>query len=339
MGKRIALIGYGYWGPNLLRNLFETSNCQVLYCCDKDLNKLQRVKKRYPGIIVTSDYNEIINDKNIDAVVLATPTKTHFPLAKKALVAGKDVLIEKPMTLDPKEAWKLVRIAQEKKKLIMVDHTFLFSEAVKKIKKIIEKDGIGDILYIDAVRTNLGLFQPDSNVIFDLATHDFSIINYLLESFPKTIQAHGQTHFGKYHDVAYIVAEYPKKVSVHVHVSWLSPVKIRQMLIVGTNKMIVYDDIEPTEKIRIYDKGVVVPNEETQLQEVKIGYRTGDVWLPKINVVESLSQTMKDFISAITLREKPKSDGKFGAEIVDILTAATKSARSGRKVNLKNANQ
>lgn len=336
--KKIALIGYGYWGPNILRNLYDTPNCQVVYCCDQDKEKLKLVKKRFPDITTTTDFDEVIKNQEIDGIVIATPTKTHYPLAKKAILSGKDVLIEKPMTLDSKQAWDLVRLAKKNERMIMVDHTFLFSESVIKIKKILEKGDIGEILYIDAVRTNLGLFQSDSNVIFDLATHDFSIINYLLDSFPQNVQAQGQTHFGKHEDVAYITAQYPKKISVHIHVSWLSPVKIRQMLIVGSKRMIAYDDIEPTEKIRIYDKGVIAPKEGEELQEVKIGYRSGDVWLPKINVIEPLTSTLKEFIMAIGSRKESKSNGEFGARIVDILVASTKSTRLGKKVELKDAN-
>lgn len=332
--KRIALVGYGYWGPNILRNLLDNQNCEVAYCCDKDKERLTLVGKRYPGIIITDNFDQIAKDKSIDAVIIATPTRSHFLLAKKALLSGKDVLIEKPMTLESKKAWELVRLAKKLDRIIMVDHTFLFNEAIIKIKKILNKKEIGDVLYIDAVRTNLGLFQKDSNVIFDLATHDLSIVNYLLEGYPNTIQAHTQTHFGKQEEVAYILAAYPKKISVHIHVSWLSPVKIRRMLIVGTKKMIVYDDVEPTEKIRIYDKGIVVPKLQEEVQEVKIGYRSGDVWLPKVNVIEPLSLLIKEFIYSIKEHQQPKSNGQFGAEIVELLENATQSARKGRKVSL-----
>ncbi|MBI4058786.1 Gfo/Idh/MocA family oxidoreductase [Candidatus Microgenomates bacterium] len=332
MDKRVALVGYGYWGPNLLRNLFDNSGCEVVYCCDKDQNKLKAVKKRYPSIEVTTDFDQVVKDSTIHGIVLATPTITHFPLAKKAAEHGKDVLIEKPMTLDCSHAWQLVKVARKHKRILMVDHTFLFNDAVTRIKEIIDGKELGDILYIDSVRVNLGLFQKDSNVIFDLATHDFSIINYLLGAHPKSVYAHGRVHFGQHEDVAYVFAEYLKNISASVHISWLSPAKIRRMLIVGTKKMIVYDDIEPTEKVRIYDKGVIIPKKLRELEDAKIGYRTGDVWLPKVNVVEPLSLLVQDFLNAIETRKEPKSSGTFGAQIVEILESATKSARTGRKV-------
>lgn len=340
MNKRIALIGYGYWGPNLLRNLFDTPGCEVVYCCDKDEERLKDVKRRYPSVATTVDFNEVVKDKSIDGIVLATPTKTHFPLAKKAIANGKNVLIEKPMVLNSRQGHKLVAFAKKHKKILMVDHTFLFNDAVMKIKKIIESNEIGDILYIDSVRVNLGLFQKDSNVIFDLATHDFSIIQYILGKDPLLIHAHAGAHFGDHEEIGYIFARYPKNISVHVHVSWLSPAKIRRMLIVGTKKMIVYDDIEPTEKIRVYDKGVVINGNPRELEQAKIGYRTGDVWLPKIDIVEPLSLLTREFISALDGDKKPKSDGQFGAKIIEILENATKSARRGGKaVVFKNANR
>lgn len=340
MNKKLALVGYGYWGPNLLRNLFDTPGCEVVYCCDKDKERLKDVKRRYPSVATTVDFNEVVKDKSVDGVVLATPTKTHFPLAKKAIINGKSVLIEKPMVLNSKQGYQLVAFAKKHKKILMVDHTFLFNDAVMKIKKIIESGDIGDILYIDSVRVNLGLFQKDSNVIFDLATHDFSIIQYLLEKGPLTIHAHASTHFGDHEEIGYIFAKYPKGISAHVHVSWLSPAKIRRMLIVGTKKMIVYDDIEPTEKVRIYDKGVVMDGNPRELEQMKIGYRTGDVWLPKIDIIEPLSLLTREFVNALGNHRKPKSSGEFGAKIIEILEGATKSARKGGEaVTFKNANR
>lgn len=339
MSKRIALVGHGYWGPNLLRNLIAVDECEVIYCCDKDGSKLQKIHKTYPGITLTTDIEVVLNDSLVDAIVLATPTTTHFPLAKKILERGKDILIEKPMTTTANEAKSLVNIAKKNKKIIMVDHTFLFNDAVLKIKELTTKGEIGDILYIDSVRVNLGLFQKDVNVIFDLATHDFSIINYLLGSAPINVQAHTHTHFGNHENIAYIFSEYPRGVATHVHVSWLSPAKIRQMLIVGSKKMIVYDDIEPTEKIRVYDKGIVIERDSREIEQMKIGYRSGDVWLPKIDIVEPLFLLVKEFINSIHTRKTPKSDGVFGAQVVEILEKATQSAREKKKVVIKNANR
>lgn len=329
-----ALIGYGYWGPNLLRNLFSTSNCNPVYCCDLDIQKLKKIKNIYPGLITTQNVDEVLSDKDLDAVVIATPTITHFPLAKQALLSGKHVLVEKPMVMDKKQADELLKISKAKKKILMVDHTFLFNEAVLKIKSLIDKGEIGDILYIDSVRVNLGLFQKDVNVVYDLASHDFSIIQFLLNKKPTYVSANGSQHFNRQEDVAYILAEYPNKVFAHVHVSWLSPAKVRRMLIIGTKKMVLYDDNEPTEKVKVYDKGVVFKHTKKDVDEMKIGYRSGDVWLPKINTVEPLSQLTKEFIDSIENNKKPKSDVAFGRDVMHILESATKSIRTGRKVKI-----
>lgn len=333
--KRVALIGYGYWGPNLLRNLFDTKNCKVVYCCDLSRELLKKAKKRYPSIIITTDLDRIINDPKIDGIVIATSTKFHFPIAKKALLAGKDVLIEKPMTMNVAEAKTLVDLAKRKKRILMVDHTFLFNPAVLKIKELIDKNKLGKILYIDSVRINLGLFRPDVNVVFDLATHDFSIINFLLGSKPKAIKATGKTHFNKNEAVAYITADYPKNIMAHIHISWLSPLKIKQMLIIGSKRMVVYNDDEVAGKIRVYDKGVLMKQPDGLMKEQAIiNYRSGDVWLPKLDIIESLSLLIDTFIKAITDRQNPKSNGDFALEIMEILEASNKSIRIGRKVSL-----
>lgn len=333
--KKIALIGYGYWGPNLLRNLFDTKNCKVIYCCDLSKEQLVKVKKRYPSVITTTNINQVINDPKIDGIVIATPTKTHFPIAEKALLAGKDILIEKPMAMNVAEAKTLVDLAKRKKRILMVDHTFLFNNAVLKIKELIDKNKLGKILYIDSVRINLGLFRPDVNVVFDLATHDFSIINFLLGSKPKSIKATGKTHFNKNEAVAYITADYPKNIMAHIHISWLSPLKIKQMLIIGSKRMIVYNDDEVAEKIRVYDKGVLMKQPDGLMKEQAIiNYRSGDVWLPKLDIIESLSLLIDTFIKAITDRQNLKSNGDFGLEIMETLEASNKSIRTGRKVSL-----
>lgn len=336
MSKRVAIVGYGYWGPNLLRNFVALNNCEVVYCCDKDQGKLKGVHKNYPGITLTTDIGVALSDESVDAIIIATPTASHFPLAKQAIEFGKDVLIEKPMTLSFSEAKQLVELANRARKIVMVDHTFLFNDAVLKIKNLIQSGEIGDILYIDSVRVNLGLFQRDVNVIFDLASHDFSIINFILDSSPISVQAHANTHYGGNENVAYIFAEYPGEVTTHVHVSWLSPAKMRRMLIVGSKKMIVYDDIEPTEKLRIYDKGIVMEKTPKDVLQMKIGYRSGDVWLPKIEILEPLSLLAQNFIDSITSRSLPRSNGDFGARVVDILEKATKSARDKKTIMLGN---
>lgn len=334
--KKIGLVGYGYWGPNLLRNFVSTPDCEVLYCCDIQLSRIKEIRKKFPSVIVTSSYQDLLDDKELDGIVIATPTKFHFPLAKLALENGKDVLIEKPMTLTSQESTELIAIANKQNRIIMVDHTFLFNEPIRKLKAIIESGEIGDILYVDSVRANLGLFQKDSNAIFDLATHDFSIIQYLLGSSPEWLQAFGQSHYSDQEDVCYVYAQYPKKISVHLHVSWLSPLKVRKMIIVGTKKMITYDDIEVSEKIRIYEKGVDFEKMTVKdSQEIKINYRSGDILTPNLKITEALGVLAKEFVAAMNSRTVTVSDGKFGAEVVKLLESSTESMRLGKKVIFK----
>ncbi|MDO8503230.1 MAG: Gfo/Idh/MocA family oxidoreductase [bacterium] len=323
MTHDIAIVGYGYWGPNLLRTFVNIPGCTVRYCCDLRTEALQEVKRRFPYILTTTDFNEIISDPNIDAVVLATPTESHFALAEKAINSGKDVLIEKPMTCNSEEAWQLVALAEKNKRILMVDHILLFNPAVLKIKELIDSGEIGEILYIDSTRTNLGLFQKDINVIFDLASHEFSILQFILGDMPKVVSVTGKSHVNKQIDVAYITAEYPKNILAHVHITWLSPLKLRRMLIVGSKKMIVYDDNDPSEKVKVYDKGVIKEKSHRDQKQIKIGYRVGDIWSPHIEIADPLMLLAQSFIDAIVTRRVVRSDGKFSAEIIEILESAT----------------
>jgi len=329
--KYVALVGYGYWGTNLLRNFVETKNCEVVYVCDSDITRLKPIRKRYPSIILTSNYDEILVDKEIDAVIIATPTRFHHDLAKKAMEAGKDVLIEKPMALSTSEAKDLVVVSKKTKRIIMVDHTFLFTPAVRKLKTIIDNGEIGDIVYIDSVRTNLGLFQTDSNVSFDLATHDIAILQYLLNASPTVITSVAESFYGTQEEIFYIHLNYPNKITCHLHVSWLSPLKVRKMMIVGTKKMIVYDDVEQSEKIKIYDKGVV-------FDQIRIGYRSGDVNSPNIDIKEALGTMALEFIDTLETRKEPVSNGLFGLSIVNILEMSNNSSRSSKTIIIKNIN-
>ena len=331
MKKYVALVGYGYWGTNLLRNFVETKNCEVVYVCDSDITRLKPIRKRYPSIILTSNYDEILVDKEIDAVIIATPTRFHHDLAKKAMEAGKDVLIEKPMALSTSEAKDLVVVSKKTKRIIMVDHTFLFTPAVRKLKTIIDNGEIGDIVYIDSVRTNLGLFQTDSNVSFDLATHDIAILQYLLNASPTVITSVAESFYGTQEEIFYIHLNYPNKITCHLHVSWLSPLKVRKMMIVGTKKMIVYDDVEQSEKIKIYDKGVV-------FDQIRIGYRSGDVNSPNIDIKEALGTMALEFIDTLETRKEPVSNGLFGLSIVNILEMSNNSSRSSKTIIIKNIN-
>lgn len=324
MIPRVAIVGLGYWGPNLLRTFVNVSSCIVHFCCDLNAEKLHEAKRKFPHLQTTTDYHEVVSNPEINAVVLAVPTKDHFSLAKKAISAGKDVLVEKPMTRTSEEAWKISALANKYNRVLMVDHILLFNPAVLKIKELIGKGEIGDILYIDATRTNLGLFQKDINVIFDLAAHEFAIIQFLLESVPTILSVAGKSHVNNQVDLAYIIAQYPKNILAHVHITWLSPLKLRRMLIVGSKKMIVYDDNEPIEKVKIYDKGVTKEKSPDKQRQIKIGYRVGDVWSPNIEIADPLTNLAQSFISAVSTRKVIRSDGKFGAEIVEILENATK---------------
>lgn len=319
MSKKIAIIGYGYWGPNLLRNFYETPDCEVLYVCDIDLQRLKLVRKRYPSVILTTNFDEIIKDEELDAVVVAVPAKYHFEIAKKALDANKDVLIEKPMTLSVKEAKNLVDLAKKNKRILMVDHTFLFTEALKRLKEIIDSKTIGEIIYIDCVRINLGLIQKDSNVFFDLAVHDISIINYLLDNVPQKISSIGKKYFSNQEEIGYLNLIYPNNIMANIHVSWLSPLKLRKILIVGTKKMVVYDDVEPSEKIKIYDKGI-----DTDKIQTRINYRTGDTNSPNLPIKEGLSIVCSEFVKTLVTRKLTLSDGNFALGVVEVLEKATK---------------
>lgn len=331
----VALIGYGYWGPNLLRNLVESGECESIYCCDFDVTKLQEINRKYPNVITSQDPENIFKNSDIHAVVIATPTDTHFNLAQKALENQKDVLIEKPMVATVEEAKNLISLAKKTKRILMIDHTFLFNDAVIKIKQLLKKGAIGDVLYVESNRVNLGLLRKDVNVIYDLASHDFAIIQYLLEIAPRKVYCHTQTYFGKQEEVAFVHVEYKDKMFANINVSWLSPLKKRELIIVGTKRMVVYDDINPSEKIRIYDKGVTVLKELVKDEEqLKIGYRSGDVWMPKTDVVEPLSLLIKEFVNSVKTRKTPKSDGRFGMEIVKLVESSTNSARTGESVLL-----
>jgi len=327
----VAVIGYGYWGPNIVRNFSNIPNIRISWVCDLNPKALSQVRNAYPAIQTTSRLDDVWNDASTDAVVIVTPTATHFPLTQQALKHGKHVLLEKPMTQTSSDAKKLVYLAKRQKKMLMVDFTFMYTPAIQKIKSLIEKKALGDIYYVDSVRTNLGILQKDSNVIYDLATHDFSIMDYLFEETPTTIAATGITHRElKQETVAHIAATY-KNVFLHCHVSWLSPIKIRRMIFVGTKKMLTYDDIEPSEKIKIYDKGVSFVKDPKESYQLRIGYRSGDVTVPHLPIEEGLSGMANEFVRAIQRNKKPMTDGEMGVRVVRCLEKATESLRKNGK--------
>jgi predicted dehydrogenase len=332
----IAIIGYGYWGKNLVRNFSENINCEIKYVIDLDVQKLNYILINYPKINTLTDYKIALSDENIDAVVIATPSTTHYKIAKNALHANKHVLIEKPMTTAYAEAKELTDLAQNKSKIILIDHTFLYTPAIKKIKEIIDSEEIGKIKFFDSTRINLGIFQSDVNVLWDLATHDISILNYLIKEKPISVQAIGISHtLNNIENIAYLTIRFESDIIAHFNCSWSSPVKIRMLLIGGDKKMIVYNDLEPTEKVKIYNSGINI-NTDEEKNSILIDYRTGDLFIPKLENIEALSNITDEFISCINNNTQPISDAIFGVEVVKILEAAQISIKNrGKEIHLK----
>ncbi|MFB3887067.1 MAG: Gfo/Idh/MocA family protein [Thermodesulfobacteriota bacterium] len=331
---KIAVIGCGYWGPNLVRNYIQSNKIQGLICCDLDPKRLERMKNLYPSVEILSDYRELLQMTDLDAVAIATPVKTHHPIAKEFLSQGKHVFIEKPLTHSYDAALELVKLAEEKQRVLMVGHTFEYTAAVNKIKEIVERGDLGRILYISSIRVNLGLFQPDINVVWDLAPHDISIILYILGEMPTSVNSQGKAHFRPgIEDVATTTLNFKNGTIAFLHSSWLDPNKIRRITIVGTRKMLVYDDIDPQEKIKIFDKGVEVPPYYDTYAEFQFSYRYGDIHSPRIEDFEPLKRECEHFIACIQGGRSPLSDGYSGLRVVSILEAANKSLRlQGRAV-------
>jgi len=325
---KIAIVGLGYWGPNLVRNFISSGMVDGIICCDLIQPRLDRIKKQFPMIETTSSFDQVLERSDVDGVVLATPVSTHHPLGMKALEAGKHLLVEKPLTVSTQEAEELLESAEDKKLTLMVDHTFIYTSAVRKIKEYIMNEQIGDILYFDSVRVNLGLFQHDTNVIWDLAPHDLSIMDYLIGKKPTSVSAIGVNHFNGHEDMAYITVGFEDNLIAHFHVNWISPVKVRKILIGGTKLMVVYDDMEPSDKIKIYDKGVEIKNQDT-IHHVLVEYRSGNMFAPHIDQKEALSLVVKDFLDSIKTGKKPVSDGTSGLNVVKILESADKSLKMG----------
>lgn len=331
----IAVIGYGYWGPNLVRNFSWLEGTHVKYVCDLSEDRLSKVQGQFPNVeTVTTDLQQVLQDPTVDAVAIATPVNSHFSLAKQALEAGKHVLVEKPMTDNAKDARTLAELAEEKGLTLMVDHTFLFTGAVRKMKELVDAGEIGDIYYFDSVRVNLGLFQTDVNVVWDLAPHDLSIMSYLIDKKPVKVSATGVAHVNEgMENIAYMTVYYEDNTLAHFHVNWLSPIKVRHIMIGGSEKMIVYDDMESTEKIKVYDKGVEInQNDRDTLYNTLIQYRTGDMFAPKLDGMEALKLECSHFVECIKEKKKPISDGRFGLEIVKMLEASQLSIKQQGKI-------
>jgi len=331
---KVAVIGCGYWGPNLIRNFIQIPESKVKYCCDLDEEKLKRIKSLYPEPKVTQDYKEVLNDPGVEAVAIATPVHTHFELAKEGLEAGKHVFVEKPLTQTSQEARKLIRLAKKKGKVLMVGHTFLYTAAVNKLKELIDSGELGEVLYISSQRRNLGLFQDDVNVVWDLGTHDISVILYLLNhrlgERDCRIVATGQSHFlSENEDVAFITLNFADKVVANLHLSWLDPCKIRNMTVVGSRKMVVYDDIETLEKVKIYDKGVLVPNSHNSFGEFQLSYRYGDITIPRLKQEEPLKVESSHFLDCIKEDKKPLTDGENGYQVVRMIEKINESLKNG----------
>jgi predicted dehydrogenase len=337
----IAVVGYGYWGPNLVRNFWEVPDARLVSVCDLKPERLAGVQGRYPAVEITSNFNDILNDTRIDAVAIATPVFSHFDLALRALQAGKHVFVEKPMASTSEQAARLVDEAEKRGLVLAVDHTFIHTGAVRKMRELVD-DGVGDVYYYDSVRVNLGLFQHDVSVIWDLAVHDLSIMDYVLPYKPVAVSAAGVSHVeGEPENIAYLNLFFSNTVIAHVHVNWLAPVKVRRTLVGGSKKMIVYDDLEPSEKIKVYDKGITLNgngqgngNGDKRYQML-VGYRTGDMWAPQLDMREALGVELREFVGCVQQRKSPIADGHAGLRVVRILEAATQSlAERGRVIEL-----
>ena len=329
MTVKIGVVGFGYWGPNLVRNFTTAPKSQVKIVCDLDPEKRSRAKTQYPTIETADHYEDILADKEVDAVVIATPVSTHYEIALKALQAGKHVLVEKPLASSSQEAKHLVEEAKNRNLVLMVDHIFIYTSAVRKVRELVDSGELGEILYYDSVRINLGLFQRDVNVIWDLAVHDLSILDYIFLKKPIAVSTTGISHVeGEHENIAYLTLLFEGNLIAHIHVNWLAPVKIRQTLIGGSNKMLVYDELKSVEKIKIYDKGITLNNENGEREhQLRIGYRSGDMWSPHLPVKEALQEMAQHFIHCIENNKKPITDGDSGLRVVRILEAASHSIK------------
>jgi len=328
---RIGVIGYGYWGPNIVRNFLAQDKTDVVAVCDKSPKALGRLQRAHPDVPVTSNHVELLTSSEIDAVAVVTPVWTHFELAKLALENGKHVFVEKPFTCTTAQAEQLIELALRKNLKIMVDHTFLFTGAVKRIRQLVDDGTLGDLYYYDSTRVNLGLFQHDVNVIWDLAPHDLSIMDHLIKSKPEGLVATGARHLNGHADVAFMTIYYPDNLIAHINVNWLSPVKVRTTLLGGEKKMLVWNDLEADEKIKVYDRGVRMTSGEAVYQQL-VSYRTGDMWSPNVEQVEALKLEAAYFLDCIRNNKQPFNGGEAGLRVVRMLEAADESLQHKGKV-------
>lgn len=329
----IGVIGYGYWGPNLVRNFADISSVDLRWVCDLQTERLARLRLRYPAVQITEDMTTVLADPKVDAVAIATPVSTHFDLAMQALKAGKSVFVEKPITATSEEAQRLIEEADKRGLVIAVDHTFIHTGAVKKLRELIKGD-LGEVYYYDSVRVNLGMFQRDVSVMWDLAVHDLSIMDFVLDARPVAVSAIGMAHVdGSPENIAYLNLHFDCKLMAHVHVNWLAPLKVRRTLVGGSNKMVVYDDLEPSEKIKVYDRGITLdpmaPKAGERINQMRIGYRAGDMFAPQLDIVEALGAELSEFVTCVEQGKAPIADGAAGLRVVRILEAATRSMANG----------
>jgi len=326
---KIGVIGYGYWGPNLVRNFADIEGVEIKWCADKLAERRALVKRRYPYLNTSESADEIFGDPEVDAVVIATPVTSHYLLVKRALERGKHVLVEKPMTQTVEEGEELLQLAEKAGLVLMVDHTFIYTGAVRKMKEILEVGELGELHYFDSVRVNLGLLQHDIDVLWDLGPHDLSILTFLVPEAPLYVSATGADHTGSgLSDVVYMTVHFPHNFIAHFHLNWLSPVKIRQMLIGGSRRMLVYNDMEPSEKVRVYDRGIRVTTQEG-LYKTLVDYRTGDMWAPKLEFREALSAECEHFVECVRFNKVPRTGAAAGLTVVRLLEAAAKSLGAG----------
>jgi predicted dehydrogenase len=327
---RVAIVGCGYWGQNLIRNFAELGDVEVATVCDFNLNALARTKRRYPAVDLEQDYQAILSDSRIDAVVIATPVSTHYPFARRALMAGKHVLVEKPLATSTQQVVDLVELAEKHKRTLMVDHTFIYTGAVRHMRSMVDAGEIGNLLYFDSVRISLGLVQSDINVLWDLAPHDFSIMDYLCSQDPVSVSATGTKHLRcPFESIAFVIAHFDGKMIAHFHLNWLAPVKVRKTLVGGSKKLIAYDDMETVEKVRIYDKGISVIQDPECREKMLAGYRNGDMVAPNLDTSEALRLMAREFIESIVQKRPPLSDGYAGYRVVRLLEAAQRSMELG----------
>jgi predicted dehydrogenase len=332
----VGVVGCGYWGPNLVRNFMETPFSRVISVSDLRPERLKSLVQRYPTIETSAAYEDLLRDPRIGAIVIATPVSSHFALAMRALEAGKHVLVEKPLSANAADAAQLVAEADRRGRVLMVDHTFVYTGAVRRIHELTTSGALGDLYYYDSVRVNLGLFQHDVNVMWDLAVHDLSIIDYVLPVRPQAVSATGISHFaGQPENIGYLTLFFDESVIAHIHVNWLSPVKVRRTLIGGSGKMIVYDDLEPSEKVKIYDRGISMNGNPESLYTMLVSYRTGDMVAPQLDITEALQTEALHFVDCVRSGKQPLTDGRAGLRVVQILEAATKSMeQQGRRIEL-----